>query len=578
MQLLKKSYRQSQSQPIISRNPLIPASQDIFNYFKSSFGGDCAPSRPPSSQSWSKNPNHIIDPSYFSPSCIQNFLNTYPKNISCGQDSIHQNILAALENSKFYSDLSDFFSDCNEKCLTPPHWNLAIVKPIPKMKNSKYISEFRPISLTSIIRRCYEKLFLTYLSTDPIVSPTLYLHESQGGFRSGYSTTSQALLAHESSVGDSKSIKVFVDLKKAYDRVPITKLLTKLENRKLPGNITRIIKSLFTNCSITIAANGKLTKYVQIKIGLFQGSILSPMLFNIFIDDLAEAIFALEKHSISKFPNITIPKLLLFADDIQLHDTSEDEMQMQLDILGKWVIENEMEVNFEKTTVMASFQIKTQLSILDTPLKNESIFVYLGFPFRNCKIDFKTLISNNLEKARRTLQSLRGYQNIWTEYAKLMIFKTYISPIVEYGCGVTYQWIRINWQNRSYLFENLDNFLAEALNWIFNIKGQVSIKLKLTGLCSFEHRFSELAYRLAIHLFKCTESNPTSRFLQAGKGILHQQSILPRCFTHPNFNPNSDFSSYDLRMIYIAEITKGKTLCEVVRFKPNYKKLFETLI
>ena len=421
-------------------------------------------------------------------------------------------------------------------------------------------------------------MFLGFLTKDPLIAPLLRLHRSQGGFRSGYSTLTQASLAHEISVGSSKGIKVFVDLKKAYDKVPIPRLLKKLYHRRIPINIIEIIESLFTSCYTYIAVNGILTDPIPLEIGLFQGSILSPLLFNLFIDDLPQKLECITNPNIIKFPNIEIPKIMLFADDIQLTDEDPKGMQLLLDVLGCWIKENEMEVNFEKTTVMSQEPLSDPLILFNTPLNQANEYTYLGFPFKNCRIDFKIHILSNLDKAKNTLQALKGYQVTWSEYSKLMIFKAYISPILEYGAALVFHWIRINYSNRSYLYELLDNFLKNVLSWIFNSKENYSIKIKMSGLCSFEQRFSELAYRFTKHLEQCDEENPATQFEKAAQGIIHEQSILPRCYSHPIFNPKANLEMFELRSTFLSEFTKGKTLCELVRQKPFSRKLYDPVL
>ena len=163
------------------------------------------------------------------------------------------------------------------------------MQPIPKSKDSKHINEFRPISLTSLLRRCFESRLLRYLKVSESTKHIFEFNKGQGGFRSGYSTLSQVLLAEEGT-NLGLDIKVFLDLQQAYDRVPHKRLFRALKAIKMPYTIAKLLYSLFVGCIIHVTVNKQLTRYIKIDRGLFQGSLLSPLLFNIFIDSLAKII------------------------------------------------------------------------------------------------------------------------------------------------------------------------------------------------------------------------------------------------------------------------------------------------
>ena len=168
--------------------------------------------------------------------------------------------------------LKTLFNMCLRTGLTPRRWNQSVIAPIPKAgKDPKYISNRRPVALTVLYRRIFEKLILH------LIVHTVKLNRGQAGFRHGFSCTTQILLA-EQARHNGQNVRVFLDLKCAYDSVPIDKMLVKLANKGVASYLVKLVESMFTDCSTVIAVNGTLTRPVKLQKGLFQGSLMSPTL------------------------------------------------------------------------------------------------------------------------------------------------------------------------------------------------------------------------------------------------------------------------------------------------------------
>ncbi|KAL1916613.1 uncharacterized protein VTP21DRAFT_5317 [Calcarisporiella thermophila] len=119
---------------------------------------------------------------------------------------------------------------------------------------------------------------------------SLFQHNfGQAGFRCGFSTLTHALVSHECNLLGF-GIKAFIDLRQAYDKVKINRLLRKLRSKGVSPVLDNVIASLFTNTSSQPVVNGALLEPIPHYRRLFQGSLLSPWLFNIYIDDLAERL------------------------------------------------------------------------------------------------------------------------------------------------------------------------------------------------------------------------------------------------------------------------------------------------
>src|SRR6202040_1823157 len=136
------------------------------------------------------------------------------------------------------------------------------------------------------LRRVFESLILQFIYSDKALNE---FSPYQAGFRPGYNTITQLWLTQASVYHptDPRSIHIFLDLEKAYDRVPIPRLLDKLKLRNTPTPLIQIVDSLFSQCYSQLIVNAAIGPTFRRSVGLFQGSILSPWLFNVYIDDLA---------------------------------------------------------------------------------------------------------------------------------------------------------------------------------------------------------------------------------------------------------------------------------------------------
>ena len=205
----------------------------------------------------------------------------YPGDKAPGVDGLDRRVLMCLLESKnFITLLARLFRWCIACEHTPARWNTSLIHPIPKPgKDADFIANRRPVALTAILRRIFEKILLPHISGNEAYD------KGQGGFRRGFSCITMILLS-EQGRKTGLAHRIYLDLESAYDRVNIPKLLAKLAKNNISDKIIALVKSLFTDGSSIIAVNGALSKAIPKTNGLFQGSLLSPALFNWYINDL----------------------------------------------------------------------------------------------------------------------------------------------------------------------------------------------------------------------------------------------------------------------------------------------------
>ena len=243
---------------------------------------------------------------------------------SFGPDSIHPKLLVALsDNNEFINAVTTLFNECYIKGNIPSVWKTAYVAPLHKKGSKLEAKNYRPISLTSILCKTYERLLREHIFNfvEPLIS------SSQHGFLNGKSCLSNLLESLDlmnDILAEGNCIDIFyLDFQKAFDTVPHGRLLTKLENYGITGKTLVAISDFLTNRSFVVRVGDSSSKCYKVTSGVPQGSVLGPLLFLLYINDL---------------PGEIANFISLFADDVKMisNSCSPDDSQRDLDRLCKW--------------------------------------------------------------------------------------------------------------------------------------------------------------------------------------------------------------------------------------------------
>ncbi|KAH0605309.1 uncharacterized protein H6S33_004531 [Morchella sextelata] len=149
---------------------------------------------------------------------IKEFVAKFSTTKACGEDGIHILQIKNLIETEFITDLSFLYQMCIETFSTPERWNSSILYPLQKNSTKPYTpSNTRPISILVMFRRIFESLIL------PIFEDSIWdfnqMNPCQGGFRSGYSTQTHALILNHSLASGKRPLTVFLDFEAAFDKV-----------------------------------------------------------------------------------------------------------------------------------------------------------------------------------------------------------------------------------------------------------------------------------------------------------------------------------------------------------------------
>ncbi len=324
--------------------------------------------------------------------------------------------------------LSFIFQQTLDTGSIPADWTNATVAAIYKKGRKDDPANYRPVSLTCICCKICEHIISSQINRH--LSDHNILLPEQHGFRSKLSCETQLVeVMHEWSqaLDDTGQMDVILlDFSKAFDKVSHPKLLQKLSYYGIRGQSLDWIKAFLSHRTQTVAVNGCHSGLADVTSGVPQGSVLGPLLFLIFINDIAE--------------EITSP-LRLFADDsaaYRLIRSAADHATLQhdLDTLSKWARDWQMEFNVQKCFLL-SITRKRKPSIFDYtmnghPLTKVSSHEYLGVTESD---DLRP--SNHIKKvtgkARRTLGVVRRTLKSCTPVVKERAYQALVRPKLEYA-------------------------------------------------------------------------------------------------------------------------------------------------
>ena len=235
------------------------------------------------------------------------YLSSLDPSMVTGPDGISARMLRQTADS-ITTSVTELLNLSLRSGCVPKEWKKSNVVPIPKTSPPSAPSNYRPISLLSILSKVMERhvhLFITEHLRDH--HP---LSDSQWGFQAGKSTETGLLATVHSWLNILEQRQevgaVFFDLRKAFDSVPHARLMAKLQQIGLNDHILAWIGDYLTGREQRVTVNGSTSQYSVVPSGIPQGSVLGPLLFLIYVDDLA------------RIPLSASSEAVLYADDLLL--------------------------------------------------------------------------------------------------------------------------------------------------------------------------------------------------------------------------------------------------------------------
>ena len=524
----KRSQRQfNASNTIQSRTNDTTPLQDCSNYYNELYS---SPELPPIIER--TNDQEIS--AYFTQSRIKQAIKYYPSHKSMGPDLIHTIVLKSLcQSPAFLQSLEDLFATLSCTGLIPSSWKTCSLHLLQKTPNNPVASNTRPIVLSPILRRIYEKILMNAWCSSPL--PWMSLAPSQAGFRHGYSTISNILLSDEISRRDCSS-SIFLDFKAAFDSISWNKLTTLLRSLNCPSSHLTTIQSLICQpANLLLSVNCSDVSTVLTAKGVFQGGVISAFIFAIYINPLAISL------NISSPPHR--PYALLFADDIVLKPTTNQHAQDLLNICSDYASDYSMVFNISKCAIVGTNS--TNLMLSNQPLPRTQSYKYLGVQHTANGIDWTSTLCLSLDKQSKLLTAL--HDRPWHPKMRLIIYRCFIRPISEYVIAPAYLWYLRSTTTRTLLYSKILDVYRQGIRFIFQPFQYSPILCFLANLEPTDLRLQYLHGSLVRSLSSMSPENPLLLCRPVYCISASKHFILPQCFqsqlytnyllqkAHPNY-------------------------------------------
>ena len=370
------------------------------------------------------------------------------------------------------------FNECFKNGKIPSDCGKGIINPIPKSSTTdpRDPLSYRGITLAPSTYKLYCSILSRRLTT--WAECLGKISDEQNGFRKGTSTIDQlSALTNIIETRQKKKLSTycaFIDFKKAYDLIDRNVLWNRLRNIGVNGRLFEALKAIYSSVQSCVRLNNSLSDWFDVNCGLRQGCSLSPILFNLFVDDFALSVKALGKGLDIGNEGLSI---LLYAYDIVLLADNELDLQCMLDHLNNWCNLNHMFVNADKSQIVHFRARSTSRTLFSFSCGSKKLavtdkYVYLGLTL-TVFLDYNTTAKMEAQSASRALdlliakcKSLGGMP--YDVYSKL--YESLVWLVIAYDTSI--------WGDRSY--SCIDTVQNRAMKFFLGV-GKYTPTVALVG-------------------------------------------------------------------------------------------------
>ena len=328
------------------------------------------------------------------------------------------------QNSRYFADIfSKNINNCFENSNFPTELKLADVIPVYKKKSKNFKDNYRPVSILPNISKIYERVI--YEQMQPYFENLL--SKFQCGFRKGYNAQHCLMVLIEKwkkCVDNGGAFgALLTDLSKAFDCLSHELLIAKLNAYGFDKKSLTLVYSYLSKRKQRVKINNSFSSWQRLSFGVPQGSILGPLLFNIYICDM---FYFLENYDIANYADDTTPFSVK-----QNHDLVVEDLQNSSAILFKWLKDNYMKINTDKSHLIMSRNKSIVAKIDEFDIQSENQQELLGIVI-DSNLTFEDHVSKICKKASQKLNALARVSSYMDIHKKKLLMKSFITSQFGY--------------------------------------------------------------------------------------------------------------------------------------------------
>ena len=420
--------------------------------------------------------NNIVSNVLVTAEQVAQLLSAVDVGKATGPDDVSPRLLKNCSR-ELADPLTTVFTSCLNEKKWPSIWKKARVVPIHKKNSRSEPSNYRPISLLSVVGKVLEQIVATAICQH--LSENHLLSDRQFGFRPGRSTADILLLLSkdwQDALDEGlDTLVVALDIAGAFDRVWHAGLVEKLRAKGVQGDLIVLLQDYLEGRTLQVVVNGQSSEPSPVEASVPQGSVLGPVLWNIYIDDLLRQLSSVAAYA----DDCTLSRSYCRPDS----QRAVSQLNRQLGLVEQW---GELwQVNFapEKTQAMvisrspgASHAVSGQLHFGGQNLPLQDHIKILGVSVdRSLRFDHHTAAVARQTSLR--VSALRRMAAVLDPHGILTLYKAQIRPCMEYGV--------LSWMSSATThIQRLDAVQRRALRLVTTDEDQ----LQPASVTSLEHR------------------------------------------------------------------------------------------
>lgn len=491
------------------------------------------------------------------------------KSLAVGADQISLDIIL-LSCPRILPFLTNIVNSCILDCVFPDNWKISRVIPLPKKQDASSYNDLRPISILPVLSKVLEKIMNAQIRK--YLDHYGSLPQNQSGFRPGFSCVTTLLNITDDIIKaidmDKTTALILIDYSKAFDTIDHELLISILHFVGFSEDATKLIRSYIQNRVQFVETNNGQSSKETVTCGVPQGSILGPLLFNLYTCNLSSCLHYC--------------KAQLYADDTQIYLSffPNDNVQAKniinedLKRLVAFSEKHKLNINALKSSVMLFGKYKDQIepdfhiTVGDKVLQCSKSAKNLGLIF-DTELRFKPHVNKCIQKAYATLKMLFPNRHLLSQGLKIKLTDTLVLSHFNY-CDTVYgpcldklDIIRIEKVQKSCLrfiygirkYEHITHKLKDA-NWL-TMQNRRTLHAVVLYHNIINNRIppylvNKIKYRTDVHTLNL-------RFRGLISPPAHKTSIFRRCFT------------YNIYKLY-NQVPDEMKILKPALFKTKYKK------